>query len=484
MLLTDILRKCKIEGVSGPANPEVRGLALDSRKVEAGFLFFAVSGTQTDGHEFIDKAIEKGAVAVVCQRLPKKLSEKITYVTVNDSAYCLGLSASAFYGNPSEQVKLCGVTGTNGKTTIATLLYRLFTEAGFVCGLLSTIENRIGNLIVPASHTTPDPIALNALLAEMVAQGCSYAFMEVSSHAADQQRIAGLLFSGAIFTNLTHDHLDYHKTFVAYRDAKKKFFDKLPAKAFALINDDDRNARFMLQNCKAIALTYGLESDVDYKGKVLENQFEGLVLQFNGHEIYTRLIGRFNASNLLAVFGAACQLGLSEQEALQGISLLQSAEGRFEFVRSANGIVGVVDYAHTPDALENVLLSIHEIRTGNEKLITVVGAGGDRDVTKRPEMARIAAEMSDRLILTSDNPRTEDPEKILKDMQVGVPPTAWNRTLTITDRKEAIRAAVAFATAGDIILVAGKGHEKYQEIKGIRYPFDDKNILFTLLQNA
>jgi UDP-N-acetylmuramoyl-L-alanyl-D-glutamate--2,6-diaminopimelate ligase len=482
MILDELLRGCEVTDIVGQSGIEIHGLAFDSRKVEHDFLFFAVKGTLSDGHDFISKAIQLGAVAILCEQLPENLTNEVSYILVKDSALCLGLCASAFYDFPSTKLKLTGVTGTNGKTTIATLLFRLFTEAGFHCGLLSTIENRIGNNVIAASHTTPDPLAINQLLSEMVNEGCTYVFMEVSSHAAEQQRIAGLNFCGGIYTNLTHDHLDYHKTFAAYRDAKKKFFDALPASAFALVNTDDRNGLFMLQNCKAGKHSYALTSDADFKGKVLENQFEGLVLSFNGTEIFTRLIGRFNASNLLAIYGAACLLGLPEIEVLQGISLLQSAEGRFEFVRSEKGIVGIVDYAHTPDALLNVLRTIDEIRTHNEKLITVAGAGGDRDAAKRPEMARIAAEMSDRLILTSDNPRTEDPAAILQDMQKGVPTTAYMRTLTIADRREAIKTAVALAQPGDIILVAGKGHEKYQEINGIRYPFDDKKELFELLK--
>lgn len=482
MKLNKLLQGCEVADVIGQTDIEIHGLAFDSRKVEQDFLFFAVKGTLSDGHDFISKAIQMGAVAIVCEKLPENVNNEVCFILVKDSSFYLGLCASSFYDVPSSKLKLTGVTGTNGKTTIATLLFRLFTNAGFHCGLLSTIENRIGNKMISASHTTPDPLVINKLLSEMVDEGCAYVFMEVSSHAAEQQRIAGLNFCGGIFTNLTHDHLDYHKTFAAYRDAKKKFFDALPASAFALVNTDDRNGLFMLQNSKAGKYAYALASDADFKGKVLENQFEGLVLSINGTEVFTRLIGRFNASNLLAIYGAACLLGLPEMEVLQGISLLQSAEGRFEFIRSDNGIVGIVDYAHTPDALLNVLKTIDEIRTHNEKLITVAGAGGDRDSGKRPEMARIAAEMSDRLILTSDNPRTEDPLAILQDMQKGVPPTAFMRTLTIADRREAIKTAVALAQPGDIILVAGKGHEKYQEINGIRYPFDDKEELFELLK--
>jgi len=481
--LSDILQKCEVIETIGSMDRMVSELVFDSRKTSRGSLFFAVKGTVSDGHQFIQKAIDSGATSIVCEILPSGLNPDITYILVSDSALCLAQAASEYYNNPSSQLKLVGVTGTNGKTTIATLLYRLFTSAGFHCGLLSTIENKIGNRTVASTHTTPDSIAINQLLSEMVEDGCTYAFMEVSSHAIDQKRIAGLDFSGGIFTNLTHDHLDYHKTFASYRDAKKRFFDQLPSNSFALINADDRNGNVMVQNCKATIAGYSLNSDADFKGKVIENQFEGLILSINGHEVFTRLIGRFNACNLLAVYGAANLLGLLDEEILKEMSLLESAEGRFEFIRSNDGIVGIVDYAHTPDALENVLKTIHEIRSRNEQLITVAGAGGDRDKTKRPEMARIAAELSDRFILTSDNPRTEDPLAILQDMQKGVPAHLYNRTLTIADRREAIRTAVALAKPGDIILVAGKGHEKYQEIKGVKYPFDDKTELFELLNS-
>ncbi len=481
--LADILQNCAVIETIGSPDISISALVFDSRKAHENCLFFAVKGTANDGHIYINQTIDNGAVAIVCEEFPETISLACTYVKVDDSALCLAKAAAAFFDFPSNDVKLVGVTGTNGKTTIATLLYRLFSSAGFQCGLLSTIENKIGDKTIASTHTTPDPIALNTLLHQMVLAGCTYIFMEVSSHSIDQKRIFGLHFCGGIFTNLTHDHLDYHKTFAAYRDTKKTFFDELPASAFAIVNADDKNGRVMIQNTKARISTYSLSGDGDYKGKVIENQFDGLVLSINGNEVFTQLIGRFNAYNLLAIYGAAQLLGLPDVEILTQISLLKSAEGRFEFVRSTDGIVGIVDYAHTPDALENVLKTIQDIRSHNEQLITVVGAGGNRDTTKRPEMARIAAEMSDRLILTSDNPRTEDPATILQDMQKGVPAHRYSKTLTIADRREAIRTAVALAKAGDIILLAGKGHEKYQEINGVKYPFDDKKELFELLKS-
>jgi UDP-N-acetylmuramoyl-L-alanyl-D-glutamate--2,6-diaminopimelate ligase len=481
--LGDILVGCKIIETIGSLELLVSKLVFDSRHADRDCMFFAVKGTVADGHQYIQKAVELGATAIVCESLPSLLHPVVTYIVVSDSAQCLSKAASSFYDHPSAKLKLVGVTGTNGKTTIATLLFRLFIAAGFHCGLLSTIENKIGNRTIASTHTTPDAIAINSMLNDMVGEGCAYAFMEVSSHAIDQNRTTGLSFSGGIFTNLTHDHLDYHKTFAAYRDVKKRFFDELPSTAFALINADDRNGSVMVQNCNATVSEYSLSGDADFKGKVIENRFEGLVLNINGKEVFTRLIGRFNASNFLAIYGAASLLGLSVDEILKELSLLKSAEGRFEFVRSGDGIVGIVDYAHTPDALENVLKTIQEIRTPDEQIITVAGAGGDRDSKKRPEMARIAATLSDRFIITSDNPRTEDPMQIIRDMQQGVPVNLYNKTLTIADRHEAIRTAVAFAKAGDIILVAGKGHEKYQEINGVKYPFDDKKELFELLKS-
>lgn len=481
--LAKILSGCTLIESFGSLETMVTKLVFDSRNAEPGCLFFAVKGTVSDGHDYIQKAIELGASAIVCENLPIVLLDKVTYITVSDSSNCLALAAASYFDFPSGKMKLVGVTGTNGKTTVATLLFQLFTSVGFHCGLLSTIENKIGNRIIASTHTTPDPIAINNLLNDMVMEGCTYAFMEVSSHAIHQNRITGLSFCGGIFTNLTHDHLDYHKTFAAYRDVKKLFFDHLSSSSFALINFDDRNGSVMVQNCKAQISGYSLNGDADFKGKVVENRFEGLVLNINGNEVFTRLIGRFNAYNLLAIYGGASLLGLPDEEILKELSLLKSAEGRFEFVRSNDGVVGIVDYAHTPDALENVLKTIQEIRSHNEQLITVAGAGGDRDSKKRPEMARIATEQSDRFIITSDNPRTEDPSEIIKDMQQGIPPHLYNRTLTIADRREAIRTAVALAKAGDIILVAGKGHEKYQEINGVKFPFDDKKELFELLKS-
>jgi UDP-N-acetylmuramoyl-L-alanyl-D-glutamate--2,6-diaminopimelate ligase len=481
--LSEILSGYAVIETFGSLEIKVSNLVFDSRKVEQDCLFFAVKGSVVNGHQYIQKAIELGAAAIVCESLPAVLQNEVTYITVSDSSDCLAHAAAAFYDNPSAKLKLVGVTGTNGKTTIATLLFRLFTSAGYHCGLLSTIENKIGNKTIISTHTTPDPVVINHLLHEMVLEGCTYAFMEVSSHAIDQNRSAGLRFCGGIFTNLTHDHLDYHKTFAAYRDVKKRFFDQLSYDAFALINADDRNGNVMVQNCKANIVRYSLSGDAEFKGKVIENRFEGLVLNINGNEVFTQLIGRFNAYNLLAIYGAADLLGLPEAEILKELSLLKSAEGRFEFVRSNDGVVGIVDYAHTPDALENVLKTIQEIRSHSEQLITVAGAGGDRDAKKRPEMARIAAGLSDRFIITSDNPRTEDPLQIIKDMQQGVPAQLYNKTLTIADRREAIRTAVALARPGDIILLAGKGHEKYQEINGVKFPFDDKKELFELLKS-
>lgn len=475
--LSDIIYKCPVRDVAGDTSIKVDALHFDSREVVPGGLFFAVKGHSSDGHLFINQAIENGATAVICEKMPKQLHQNITYIRVENSAYSLALAAANFYEHPSHKLKLVGVTGTNGKTTIATLLHQLFTDNGFKVGLLSTIENKIGQEILAATHTTPDPVSLSKLLNEMVDEGCDYAFIEVSSHAIDQFRVAGLRFAGGIFSNLTHDHLDYHGSFQAYRDTKKSFFDWLPATAFALTNLDDKNGRFMLQNTKAKICTYSLQYESDYRAKVLENTFEGLLLLINGEEVSTRLAGAFNAYNLLAIYGTARQLGLSELESFEGLSLLKSASGRFDLVYHPSGITGIVDYAHTPDALLNVLKTIDQVRTHNEQLITVAGAGGDRDTSKRPEMARIAATFSTKLLLTSDNPRTENPEKIIADMRKGIEPAHYNRVLAITDRKEAIRTAVALANKGDIILVAGKGHEKYQEINKVKYPFDDLEVL-------
>ena len=471
--INDILKKCKITEVIGRDDRLVASLAFDSRKCSDEVAFFALKGTQVDGHDFIGKAIESNCKVVVCERMPETICDDVTYYIVDNSAEALGYAASEFYGRPSEKLRLVGVTGTNGKTTIATLLYRLFYNAGYPCGLLSTIENRINNIVVPSTHTTGDQLQINEMLSRMVEAGCEYAFMEVSSHAVDQDRIAGLHFEGGIFTNLTHDHLDYHKTVAAYRDAKKKFFDNLSSSAFALTNLDDRNGMVMLQNTKANKKTYSLRTDADFKGVVMESYFDGMELKINRNNISTFLVGKFNVSNLLAIYGAASLLGMSDDDLLKEISKLQSAPGRFQMVHSDSGVVGIVDYAHTPDALKNVLDTINEIRTHNETLITVAGAGGNRDAAKRPEMAAAAVMRSDRLIITSDNPRFEEPDEIIRQMREGVGGEYYNKVLCITDRREAIRTAAALAKKGDIILVAGKGHENYQEIKGVRHHFDD-----------
>lgn len=471
--INDILKQCKVIEVVGDGNQTVSGLAFDSRKCSDEMAFFAIKGTQVDGHDFIDKVIEQGCKVIVCEHIPSAIVDEVTYYVVDNTAKSLGYAASEFYGRPSEKIRLVGVTGTNGKTTIATLLYRLFFNAGYPCGLLSTIENRINDIVVPSTHTTGDQLQINEMLNRMVEAGCEYAFMEVSSHAIDQDRIAGLSFEGGIFTNLTHDHLDYHKTVAAYRDAKKKFFDNLPPKAFALTNLDDRNGMVMLQNTKAIKKSYSLRTDADFKGIVMESYFDGMEMKVNGRNISTLLVGRFNASNLLAIYGAASLLGMNDDDLLKEISRLQSASGRFQMVHSEAGIIGIVDYAHTPDALKNVLDTINDIRTHNETLITVAGAGGNRDAAKRPEMADAAVTRSDRLIITSDNPRNEDPDEIIRQMRAGVGGEYYNKVLCITDRREAIRTAAALAKKGDIILVAGKGHENYQEIKGVKHHFDD-----------
>lgn len=482
MKVKEILVNCNLLEIVGNKDLDISSISFDSRKVENGTLFFAVRGTQVDGHNYIEKAIEKGVLAIVCEELPANLNEAVTYIKVDNSAYVLGVSASNFFDNPSKKLKLTGVTGTNGKTTIATLLYRLFTDAGYVCGLLSTIENIVDHEVIPSTHTTPDPIELNALLKKMVDKGCEYAFMEVSSHSVDQDRIAGLNFAGGIFTNLTHDHLDYHKTMANYRNAKKKFFDNLPSNAFAITNLDDKNGAIMLQNTKAKRLSYALKHDADFKGVVLESHFDGMMLKVNGTELFTQLVGGFNASNLLAIYGAAIALGFDKDELLVEISKLKGANGRFDMVHCECGIVGIVDYAHTPDALENVLKTINDVRCHKETLITVVGCGGNRDTTKRPEMAAVAAKMSDKVILTSDNPRNEDPDEIIRQMKEGLDEEAKRHVLSITNRREAIRTAVALASKGDIILLAGKGHENYQEINGIKNHFDDKEELSEALK--
>lgn len=476
-ILSDILYKCPVREIIGEVSRPIKNLHFDSRLCEAGDVFVAIKGNKSDGHDFIEQVIKKGVAAVVCEKLPQRTDEKVVYVKVENAAYTLALAAGNYYDNPSQKLQLVGVTGTNGKTTIASLLYTLFTDLGFACGLFSTIENKINGSVLPASHTTPDPLQINALMSRMVAEGCQYAFMEVSSHAVVQFRVAGLKFTGGIFTNLTHDHLDYHGDFQSYRDAKKAFFDWLPKTAFALINTDDKNGQFMIQNTKAASYSYSLSKAAAYRAKILENSFEGLLLLLDGEEVSTHLVGKFNAYNLLAIYATSRLLGIEKAEALQSLSKLHSATGRFDLIYHPAGIMGIVDYAHTPDALDNVLKTINDIRTNNEQLITVVGAGGDRDKTKRPEMARLAAAGSTKLILTSDNPRTENPETIIQDMRKGVAAEHFNRVLAVSNRREAIRTAVALASKGDIILVAGKGHETYQEINGIRQPFDDRKEL-------
>ncbi|MDX5320962.1 MAG: UDP-N-acetylmuramoyl-L-alanyl-D-glutamate--2,6-diaminopimelate ligase [Bacteroidota bacterium] len=463
-----------LKGSRFDAKVEVKGITMDSRKAAPGFIFFAVQGSTVDGHSFIPQVLEAGVQIIVAETAPQ--AEGVHWIQVESSKEALGWMASAFYDYPSKKLKLVGVTGTNGKTTVATLLYELFMRLGYRTGLLSTVRNRIHDQVLSATHTTPDAVSLNALLADMVDAGCDYCFMESSSHAIDQRRIAGLDFDGAVFTNLTHDHLDYHGTFENYRDAKKLFFDQLGNEAFALVNKDDRNGLYMLQNTRATRYTYALNSMGDFRAKLLEQDFNGMLLKIGDTEAWYRLVGDFNAYNLLAVYGTAFLLGIKEEEIIHHLTQLGSVAGRIDAIRVA-GIVGIVDYAHTPDALKNVLEVINAIRTRNEKLITVVGCGGDRDKAKRPIMAEIAARLSDQVIFTADNPRSEDPEVILNEMEEGVAPTHYKKTMRISDRKEAIKAAVRFANPGDIILVAGKGHETYQEIKGVKHPFDDKAIL-------
>jgi UDP-N-acetylmuramoyl-L-alanyl-D-glutamate--2,6-diaminopimelate ligase len=480
--LKDILYKVSITSTYGDMDAEVKGICFDSRKVEQGFLFVAIKGTQSDGHEFIMRAIDLGAQTIVCEKLPESIVEKVTFVTVKNSSYALGIIASNFYENPAEKLKLIGVTGTNGKTTTATLLYQLFTNLGYKAGLLSTVENRIGETVVPATHTTPDQIQLNLLLRRMVDEGCSFVFMEVSSHAVAQDRIAGLKFAGAIFTNITHDHLDYHKTFENYIKAKKRFFDELPGDAFALINADDKRGMVMLQNTKAAKHTYGVKKLTDFKAKVITNSIEGLELEVDGKNVWFKMIGDFNAYNLLGVYATAVLLGQEPDEVLTKLSTLRGAPGRFEQVNPGSKIIAIVDYAHTPDALQNVLETISQFRTGTEQVITVVGCGGNRDKTKRPLMASIACRLSDKVILTSDNPRDEDPIQIIQEMQTGIMPSEARKTLVIADREEAIKTACMMAREKDIVLIAGKGHEDYQEIKGVKHPFDDRKVVDRMLK--
>lgn len=477
-LLQDILYKAGIRSVTGRTDMEVKDVQSDSRKIGAGSLFIAIKGISADGHQFIEKATANGAVAIVAEELPLMLKEGITYVQVENSSIAAGYIAHNFYGQPSEKLKLVGVTGTNGKTTIATLLYKLFTALGYKCGLLSTVQNKIGEKTIEATHTTPDQVSINALLKEMVDAGCTHAFMESSSHAIHQHRIEGLRYAGGIFSNITHDHLDYHKTFDEYIRVKKMFFDSLSASAFAISNADDKRGVIMLQNAVAHRYLYSLRTMADFKGKILENSLTGLVMNVNDQEVHFRLIGEFNAYNLLAVYGAAMCLGEDKQEVLRCLSVLTGAEGRFDYIVSATEkVIGIIDYAHTPDALLNVLVTIKNLCKGHEQIITVAGCGGDRDKTKRPVMAEVAAEHSHRVILTSDNPRGEEPEQILKDMEAGLNTSAKRKTISIADRKEAIKTAVSLSKPEDIVLIAGKGHEKYQEIKGVKYPFDDKKVL-------
>ncbi|SEG54220.1 UDP-N-acetylmuramoyl-L-alanyl-D-glutamate--2,6-diaminopimelate ligase [Sphingobacterium lactis] len=483
MLLKDLLHAIPVTDYRGSLETEVSSLCLDSRKVQQGSAFVAVRGHQTDGHLYLGKAIELGASVLVVEELPAEINEGLVYVVVADSAYALGVMASNFYGNPSAKLKLVGVTGTNGKTTIATLLFNLFQKLGFHVGLLSTVQNMIGDRKVEATHTTPDPISLNALLREMVEDGCDYCFMEVSSHAVVQQRIAGLRFVGGIFSNITHDHLDFHGTFAHYIKAKKKFFDDLDRSAFALSNIDDKNGLVMLQNTFAHKKTYGLHQMADFKAKILENHFDGMLLQIDGQEVWVKLVGDFNAYNLLAVFGAAILLEQETVKVLTALSEITGAEGRFETLKSSTGVVAIVDYAHTPDAVENVLETINGLRQAGQQIFTVLGCGGDRDKTKRPEMAEVAARLSDKVVLTSDNPRSEDPATIIKEMEVGVPADKKKNVFSITDRREAIRAAFHLAQPGDVILVAGKGHEKYQEIQGVKNHFDDKEELIKIFND-
>ena len=478
MKLSELLKNVKVIASQGNIDVEIKGVNIDSRKIENGHLFIAMKGTQVDGHKFISKAIELGAVAILLEDMPEELNEKVTYVQVASTEEEAGKVATMFYGEPSRKLKLVGVTGTNGKTTIATLLYRMFREFGRKVGLLSTVCNYINDEEVPASHTTPDPIELNCLLAKMVEAGCEYAFMECSSHAIHQHRIGGLEFVGGIFTNLTRDHLDYHKTFENYRNAKKMFFDGLPKTAFAITNADDKNGMIMVQNTKATVKTYSIKRMADFRAKILECHFEGMYLEVDGKEVGVQFIGKFNVSNLLAVYGAAIMLGKKPEDVLIAMSTLKSVNGRLEPIQSPEGYTAVVDYAHTPDALENVLSAIHDVLDGKGgHVITVCGAGGHRDKGKRPLMAQEAVKQSDTVILTSDNPRDEEPQAIIDDMLAGLDTTQRKKVLTITDRKEAIRTAAMMAQKGDVILVAGKGHENYQEINGVKHHFDDHEVI-------
>lgn len=485
MKLRDLLDKSDLEyrDIIGNINIDINDLNIDSRKITAGDLFVAVKGTVTDGHKYIAKAIELGAVAVLCEKLPDDIDENVTYIVVDNSESSVGKLATMLYGNPTSRLKLVGVTGTNGKTTVATVLYNLFRRLGYKVGLLSTVCNYIDGEAVPTDHTTPDPVTLNKLLARMSEAGCEYAFMEVSSHSVVQHRIEGLVFAGGIFTNLTRDHLDYHKTFDNYLKAKKTFFDNLPEDAFVLSNKDDRNGEIMLQNTKANKYLYSVQTIADFNAKILESHFEGMILEMDSEEVAVQFVGRFNVSNLLAVYGAAVLLGEDKHAVLVALSALRPVSGRFETIRSPKGYTAVVDYAHTPDALVNVLKTIHDVLDGNGHVITVVGAGGNRDKGKRPIMACEAVRLSDKLVITSDNPRFEDPQDIINDMIAGLDNEEKQRTVCISDRKEAIRTACMFAQKGDVVLVAGKGHENYQEIKGVKHHFDDKEVIMEIFDN-
>ena len=482
MKLNEVLKNITPIKIVGNDNVEITGVNIDSRRIKAGHLFVAIKGTQVDGHQFIDKAIELGADAVLCEELPENLSGYVTYVQVESTEDAVGKVATLFYGNPSHKLKLVGVTGTNGKTTIATLLYNMFRKFGYKVGLLSTVCNYIDDVEVPADHTTPDPIELNELLAKMVEAGCEYAFMECSSHAIHQKRIGGLKFAGGLFTNLTRDHLDYHKTFENYRNAKKAFFDGLPKDAFAITNADDKNGMIMVQNTKATVKTYSIRSMADFRARILECHFEGMYLEIDGREVGVQFIGKFNVSNLLAVYGAAIMLGKKPEDILLVLSTLHSVSGRLEPIHSPEGFTAIVDYAHTPDALANVLNAIHEVLDGKGHVITVCGAGGNRDKGKRPLMAQEAVRQSDKVIITSDNPRFEDPQEIINEMLAGLNEQQMRKVISIVDRKEAIRTACMMAQKGDVVLVAGKGHENYQEIKGVKHHFDDKEVLHEIFK--
>ena len=483
MKLQELLKNIKPSVIEGNTDIEISGVNIDSRKIREGHLFVAMRGTQVDGHKFIDKALESGAKAVLCEEFPQDKKDGICYILVDSTEDAVGKVATLFYGDPSKHLKLVGVTGTNGKTTIATLLYNMFRKFGYKVGLLSTVCNYIDDRAVPADHTTPDPIELNELLSEMVKAGCEYAFMECSSHAIHQKRIGGLRFTGGIFTNLTRDHLDYHKTFENYRNAKKAFFDGLPKTAFAITNADDRNGMVMVQNTKATIKTYSTCQMADFRARIIEMHFAGMYLDIDGHEVGVQFIGKFNVSNLLAVYAAARMLGKQPEEILVAMSTLHSVSGRLEPIQSPDGYTAIVDYAHTPDALENVLNAIHEVLNGKGKVITVCGAGGNRDKGKRPLMAQEAVRQSDRVIITSDNPRFEEPQDIINDMVAGLNKDEMKKLITITDRKEAIKTACMMAQKGDVILVAGKGHENYQEIKGVKHHFDDKEVLHEIFGN-